>query len=280
MSCSLVFLLASLAAAQKSATAIIRPDMNAAAPGISGIVNFIESSEASDIEISIKVSGFAPNSIHGVHIHTLPVPANQNCTAAGGHFNPFNATHGAPGRDSKTRHVGDLGNVTADATGLVSVTLKDSLVSLYGLNNVTGLAFMFHQNPDDGGMGPVNSTTLATGNAGARMGCGNIVINNDYAPSTTSSTASPYITSTTTKSSSSSSAYTVPTSSVSSTTTSISTSSVSCTTTSTVAPVTTEACTSTSSVVEPITTDVIYYSSSLKMQVLSLLSLVPFALFL
>ena len=54
----------------------------------------------------------------------------------GGHFNPHSKTHGAP--NAQTRHVGDLGNVVADASGSVSVVLKDDQVSMFGPLSVIG----------------------------------------------------------------------------------------------------------------------------------------------
>ena len=40
--------------------------------------------------------------------------------------------------DVTDRHVGDLGNIKASASGSVITTFKDGLVSLEGVNNVSG----------------------------------------------------------------------------------------------------------------------------------------------
>lgn len=58
------------------------------------------------------------------------------CTSAGPHFNPFSKTHGAP-QDSE-RHVGDLGNVEADSSGVAKISIKDSAISLCGPLSVVG----------------------------------------------------------------------------------------------------------------------------------------------
>ena len=52
------------------------------------------------------------------------------------HFNPHGKTHGCPSEEN--RHVGDLGNVIADHEGIVSVTLTDRFVTLYGALSIIG----------------------------------------------------------------------------------------------------------------------------------------------
>ena len=37
-----------------------------------------------------------------------------------------------------SRHVGDLGNITADSSGVATVDIKDSLVTLSGEHSVVG----------------------------------------------------------------------------------------------------------------------------------------------
>lgn len=93
--------------------------------------------------------------------------------SAGPHFNPFGKTHGAP--SDETRHVGDLGNVEADASGKVDVTITDHLVSLVGQHSVIGRAVVVHENVDDLGKGG-HELSLSTGNAGGRLACGVIGI--------------------------------------------------------------------------------------------------------
>lgn len=138
--------------------------------------------------------------ILGWHIHGTPVPSGLvNCTKAGGHFNPLNATHGAPANDATKRHIGDLGNFQTDAQGNVKLDLSDKLVSLFGRNNVTGLAVVIHEKADDLGLGN-NTASTQNGNAGARLACGNIMAGqvggtypdgyNAYGTTTASSAAS------------------------------------------------------------------------------------------
>jgi Cu-Zn family superoxide dismutase len=60
----------------------------------------------------------------------------EGCTSTGAHYNPFNKTHGGP--QSAERHVGDLGNVQADANGVANFTIEDSQVQLTGPYSVIG----------------------------------------------------------------------------------------------------------------------------------------------
>ncbi|KAL7639835.1 UNVERIFIED_CONTAM: hypothetical protein RMT77_009248 [Armadillidium vulgare] len=147
-------------------------------PDLSGKLTIISSSEG--IHIEGTVHGLTPG-LHGFHIHEKGDLGNK-CKAAGGHFNPFNETHGAP--ESKHRHVGDLGNIEADSTGTARIDIRDSM-SCFDKNlqnNILNLAIVIHALPDDLGKGG-NPESLKTGNAGARVGCGLIVIPQETASS-------------------------------------------------------------------------------------------------
>jgi len=66
----------------------------------------------------VKVEGHIdglPAGIHGFHIHQFGDCSASNGKSAGGHFNPEGSEHGSP--TAAVRHVGDLGNITADSTG-------------------------------------------------------------------------------------------------------------------------------------------------------------------
>ena len=56
--------------------------------------------------------------------------------SAGPHFNPTKVDHGGP--LDEVRHVGDLGNITADDTGVAKVDIKDCLLSLSGTHGIIG----------------------------------------------------------------------------------------------------------------------------------------------
>ncbi|XP_076396600.1 uncharacterized protein LOC100876247 [Megachile rotundata] len=123
------------------------------------------------VEITGTVYGLTPG-LHGFHVHEKG-DLREGCTSTGPHFNPTNLTHGAP--SSTVRHVGDLGNIQANAQGEASVNIKDSIISLSGPNNVLGRAIVVHSGEDDLGRGssPLSATT---GNSGDRWACGIIAI--------------------------------------------------------------------------------------------------------
>lgn len=132
---------------------------------VSGVVRFRDNGEKTKIKFEIK--GLKPGK-HGFHVHEFGDLSN-GCVSAGAHFNPFNLKHGGPDKD--IRHVGDLGNIIADSSGIAIGELEDSLIKLSGINSVIGRAMIVHEDEDDLGDGdsPLSSTT---GNAGARLACG------------------------------------------------------------------------------------------------------------
>ena len=125
-----------------------------------GTVTFTQ--EEGGVRVTANISG-VPAGEHGFHIHEFGDCSAADGTSAGGHFNPDNMAHGA--QNAETRHVGDLGNVTADANGNITLNLLDTRLSLNGPNTIVGRGLILHANPDD-------FKTQPTGNAGGRIACG------------------------------------------------------------------------------------------------------------
>ncbi|CAF1490510.1 unnamed protein product [Rotaria sordida] len=118
-----------------------------------------------------------PKVVHGFHVHRDPLKIGEfSCTAAGPHFNPYNTTHGPITANIKNRHVGDLGNVISDQAGKININIKDSIIKLYnGKQSIVNRCIVLHAMRDDGGKGGLPDSTT-TGNSGARIACGNIVL--------------------------------------------------------------------------------------------------------
>ncbi len=62
-----------------------------------------------------EISGLAPSSEHGFHLHATGDCSAPDAKSAGDHFNPDNALHGGPAASPK--HLGDIPNITSDAEG-------------------------------------------------------------------------------------------------------------------------------------------------------------------
>lgn len=121
--------------------------------------------DAAGLVIKGVIEGLNPNGTHGFHIHENP--ANAECvnqfTEVGGHYNPSNQQHGDPG--AATSHLGDLGNLRADANGKAMVDITRKGLSLKGTNAINKRAFIIHDKEDD-------LKTQPAGGAGDRIACG------------------------------------------------------------------------------------------------------------
>ncbi|HEX2897679.1 MAG TPA: superoxide dismutase family protein, partial [candidate division Zixibacteria bacterium] len=83
--------------------------------------------------------------------------------SSGGHFNPTQMQHGGP--NAGQRHAGDFGNITADSTGTANFEWFDKMITFEGPGSIIGRALIVHADEDD-------LATQPTGNAGARVACG------------------------------------------------------------------------------------------------------------
>jgi Cu-Zn family superoxide dismutase len=144
-----------------AATAVVHA---AKGQAVSGVVKF--EAVADGVKVSWELTGLTPGK-HGFHVHEY---GDCNCDdgkCVGGHFNPDGKKHGGP--TSADRHVGDLGNIEADAKGVAKGELTDKQISLGGAHSIIGRSIMVHEKEDD-------LKTDPTGNAGGRIGYGAIGI--------------------------------------------------------------------------------------------------------
>lgn len=116
------------------------------------------------IRVTVALSGLAPNSEHGFHIHEMGDCSSPDAMSAGGHFNPTAQPHGPP---SGAHHAGDMPVLKADAHGNANVSFEFEGVSVVGAgdHDIVGRSVIVHAAPDD-------YKTQPTGNSGARLACG------------------------------------------------------------------------------------------------------------
>jgi Cu-Zn family superoxide dismutase len=114
------------------------------------------------VRVEAEVRGLTPG-LHGFHIHEFGDCSTPDAMSAGGHFNPTKMEHGAP--TGGPRHVGDLGNIEANARGVAKLDLVDPTLMFAGPTSILGRALIVHAKPDD-------MKTQPTGNAGDRVACG------------------------------------------------------------------------------------------------------------
>ncbi len=133
---------------------------------VDGTVKFEDTDKG--LKVTAELSGVPPG-VHGIHIHEFSSCGDQG-KAAGDHYNPLNHPHGdTVAIERGGAHAGDLGNVVADKDGKASLQIVIPGIKLSeGKLTVAWRAVILHEKRDDFGQ--------PAGNAGGRIGCGEIVI--------------------------------------------------------------------------------------------------------
>jgi len=132
---------------------------------VSGKVTFTE--VADGVQIKAEITGLTPGN-HGFHVHEFGDCSAADANSAGAHFNPTKQPHAGP--DATARHVGDMGNIEADASGNAKLDYVDHHISLTkDQRSVIGRSVIIHEKADD-------LKSQPTGDAGGRVACGVIGI--------------------------------------------------------------------------------------------------------
>ncbi len=114
--------------------------------------------------IAAEFKGLTPGP-HGMHIHEVGDCSAPDASSAGAHFDPHGGHHGET--HAAGSHLGDLGNVIADAAGNAEFRLetKGLAVEPGEADSIVGRSVVLHAGADDLHSQP-------SGNAGARIACG------------------------------------------------------------------------------------------------------------
>ncbi|WP_205461723.1 superoxide dismutase family protein [Mangrovibacterium lignilyticum] len=127
---------------------------------VSGTITFTKTDAG--VVVKGEVSGLTPGK-HGFHIHQFGDVTAPDGTSAGGHFNPEGHEHGAP--DAAMSHVGDLGNLEANADGVATYEVTYPNMTFSGIESILGRGIIVHADEDD-------LVSQPTGAAGKRVAIG------------------------------------------------------------------------------------------------------------
>ena len=134
--------------------------------GVTGMAVFTQNGD--QITLTAEIQGASPG-LHAIHIHAYGDCSAPDGTSAGGHWNPTNVAHGKWGEGEF--HLGDIGNITVGEDGMGRITLTTDLweIGTGSDIDVVGRSIIVHAGADD-------FISQPSGAAGARIGCGVIVL--------------------------------------------------------------------------------------------------------
>lgn len=134
--------------------------------GVTGMAVFTQNGD--QITFMAEIQGATPG-LHAIHIHANGDCSSPDGKSAGGHWNPTDVAHGKWGEGEF--HLGDIGNITVgeDGTGRITLTTDLWEIGTGSDVDVVGKGMIVHADADD-------FVSQPSGNAGARIGCGVIVL--------------------------------------------------------------------------------------------------------
>ncbi|KAL3918746.1 MAG: hypothetical protein SGARI_007383, partial [Bacillariaceae sp.] len=129
-------------------------------------------------KIEYRIEGLS-DGLHGLHVHEYMIGGAdgmdpEDCASTGGHWNPEGTDHGT--NLDFQRHIGDMANIESinfDSEGGVAEGTLQAFIPLQSWLGIRGTAVVVHGGEDDLGLGG-NNGSRANGNAGPRVGCGDI----------------------------------------------------------------------------------------------------------
>lgn len=113
-----------------------------------GTVTFELAPNRDAVIVNVSLRGLEPGE-HGFHVHENGSCEGPKAEGAGDHFNPTGAPHGAPDDPPGQRHLGDLGNLTADGDGVIEEMVESRDFLRNGELAVVGRAIVLHADADD-----------------------------------------------------------------------------------------------------------------------------------
>ena len=133
---------------------------------VTGMAIFTQNGD--QVTFTVEIQNATPG-LHAVHIHEYGDCSAPDGKSAGGHWNPTDVGHGKWGVGEY--HLGDIGNITVgeDGTGSYELTTDLWEIGTGSDIDVVGKGIIVHADADD-------FISQPSGNAGARIGCGVIVL--------------------------------------------------------------------------------------------------------
>ena len=137
--------------------------------GVTGMATFIQ--EDNQITLYVEIYNASPG-LHGIHIHEFGDCSAPDGSSAGGHWNPTDVAHGKWGEGEF--HLGDIGNINVgdDGTGSIELTTDLWEMGTGSDFDIIGRSIIIHADADD-------FVSQPSGNAGARIGCGTIIMSTE-----------------------------------------------------------------------------------------------------
>ncbi|KAG5638716.1 hypothetical protein H0H81_010699 [Sphagnurus paluster] len=102
---------------------------------VTGAIIFTQFGGHGPVTVSGNVANLDPNALRGFHVHQAG-DLTGGCLSTGAHYNPFGKTHGSP--TDQNRHVGDLGNIKSNGSGVAVFSFTDYQLSLNGPFSILG----------------------------------------------------------------------------------------------------------------------------------------------